>query len=95
VAPGCSQPAVESELDHTVPYPTGPTAAHNLGPLCKRHHLLKTHARYRVVQPTPGVFEWTTPTGQRYRKLPDGDTFHLAREAAPTAVERRDDPPPF
>nr|WP_231955804.1 HNH endonuclease signature motif containing protein [Occultella aeris] len=95
VAPGCSQPAIDSELDHTVPYPAGPTAAHNLGPLCKRHHLLKTHARYRLVQPTPGVFEWTTPTGQRYRKLAGWDTFHLTRAAAPAGADRRDGPPPF
>jgi hypothetical protein len=41
--PGCRQPASRCDLDHTVPYPAGPTTAQNLGALCRRHHVLKTH----------------------------------------------------
>jgi hypothetical protein len=41
--PGCRQPALRCDLDHTVPYPVGPTTAQNLGALCRRHHVLKTH----------------------------------------------------
>ena len=47
----------------------GPTAAGNLGALCRRDHLLKTHAGFRLRQVVPGVFEWTTPTGHRYEEL--------------------------
>lgn len=41
--PGCRHPAERCDLDHTVAYPGGPTTAANLGPLCRRHHNLKTH----------------------------------------------------
>lgn len=41
--PGCRHPAERCDLDHTVAYPVGPTTAANLGPLCRRHHNLKTH----------------------------------------------------
>ena len=30
------------DLDHTIPYPAGPTCALNLGCLCRKHHLLET-----------------------------------------------------
>lgn len=75
VRPGCSTPAVHCEVDHTVPFgpvqapgsaEDGPTAHDNLGCLCKREHLLKTHAGFVLRQVAPGVFEWTTPTGHRY-----------------------------
>ena len=35
-APGCGAQAITSEIDHTTPYPAGPTCEGNLGPLCKR-----------------------------------------------------------
>ena len=44
----------------------GSTSADNLGALCRRDHLLKTHGGFRLSQVAPGVFEWTTPTGHRY-----------------------------
>jgi hypothetical protein len=40
--PGCDKPAYGRDLDHTVPYPVGPTHASNLKCLCRLHHLLKT-----------------------------------------------------
>jgi hypothetical protein len=56
--PGCSQPATETDIDHTIAWPIGPTCASNLKCLCRRHHLLKTF--------------WGGPTGWRDRQLPDG-----------------------
>lgn len=41
--PGCRTPAADCDLDHATPWPHGPTAVHSLGPLCRRHHRLKTH----------------------------------------------------
>lgn len=41
---GCDRPAVECELDHDDPWPSGPTSTENLRPRCRRHHRLK-HAR--------------------------------------------------
>ncbi len=69
--PGCRQPATRCDLDHAVPWPAGPTDASNLGPLCRRHHNLKTHAPW-VLHPSvdaPGSdgssagWRWRTPAG--------------------------------
>ena len=46
--PGCHQPATRCDLDHAVPWPHGPTTADNLGPLCRRHHNLKTHTPWAL-----------------------------------------------
>ena len=40
--PGCDRPATNCDIDHTVPYPVGPTHPSNLKCLCRFHHLLKT-----------------------------------------------------
>ena len=49
---------------------TGGTTAGNLGPLCRNHHLLKTHGGFRLEQPRDGTFIVTTPTGHRYVEEP-------------------------
>ena len=41
--PGCRVPSSACDLDHTNPWPAGATRAENLGPLCRRHHIMKTH----------------------------------------------------
>lgn len=68
--PGCRQPARRCDLDHTVPYPHGPTSAGNLAALCRHHHRLKHLAGWQVEQPAPGVLLWTSPAGHRYRTDP-------------------------
>jgi len=93
--PGCPAPAESCDLDHTVEFHRldGTTSATNLGPLCKRDHTIKTDGGFRLVQTEPGVFEWRTPTGHRYRVVPGAD---LPYEAQPRW--RRpgpDDAPPF
>ncbi|OYO12574.1 hypothetical protein BI335_15485, partial [Enemella evansiae] len=52
------------DLDHTIPAPEGPTSSGNLGPLNRASHRARTHAGFRVEQPSPGVFHWKTPAGQ-------------------------------
>lgn len=42
-APGCTVSAERCDLDHRVPWPTGPTTASNLMALCRRHHRMKSH----------------------------------------------------
>jgi hypothetical protein len=64
--PGCNRHARSCQCDHTIPWPHGPTCACNLGCLCTRHHRLKTHGRWRLRQPWPGVFLWRSPTGRYY-----------------------------
>lgn len=66
--PGCRRPARKSDLDHTCDHVLGgPTTTRNIGPACARHHLYKHDLGWRLGQPTPGTFEWTSPLGQLYR----------------------------
>jgi hypothetical protein len=88
--PGCTIGADACDLDHTVPFgePGGRTAADNLGALCRRDHLLKAHAGFRLVQVAPGTFEWVTPTGHRYLqpvgdRLPEPADDELLLDLAP------------
>lgn len=68
--PGCDQPAVRCELDHRIPYPAGPTADHNLHPLCKQHHICKHHTPWRL-RHTPTGTVYTSPTGHTYATGPE------------------------
>ena len=67
----CSTAASNCDRDHTIPAPTGPTNAANLGSGCRRHHRAKTHAGFELEQAEPGVFVWRTPTGHRYTAEPE------------------------
>jgi hypothetical protein len=56
------------DLDHTKPYlplarggPSRQTGVHNLGPMTRFEHRIKTHGRWRVRQPEPGVWIWRSP----------------------------------
>ncbi|MFS0713076.1 DUF222 domain-containing protein [Microbacterium sp. 2P01SA-2] len=67
--PGCRQPAIRCELDHTTAASHGgPTHVRNLANLCKRHHDVKHHTRWRVRQLAGGRLIWTSPTGRAYRE---------------------------
>ena len=65
-APGCNAQAVSCDIDHTVPYPDGPTCECNLNPKCRRHHRVKQAPGWRVTQPVPGTAAWTTPSGRTH-----------------------------
>ena len=69
-APGCGAQAITSEIDHTLPYPAGPSCECNLGPLCQRHHHAKHAPGWHLEQPRPGVMRWTTPSGRTYTTQP-------------------------
>jgi len=68
--PGCRQPAHRCDIDHTIPYPEGETAADNLGLLCRHHHRLKHETDWRLTQNDRGGFVWTSPTGRDYATGP-------------------------
>lgn len=85
--PTCDHAATGCETDHTTAYPAGPTAAVNLGALCKPHHLAKHHTRWRVRQPAPGRFEWISPTGHTYIVEPEPVGPTELEPAGPTAPE--------
>lgn len=98
-SPGCSARADICDLDHTAEWvrDRGPTAADNLGPLCRRDHLVKTHGGFDLCQVEPGVFELTTPLGRRYRVQPGLDLPYrrIRPESGPGASGPALGDPPF
>jgi len=72
--PGCDQPAVDADLDHTIAWPAGATHPDNLTPKCRKHHLLKTFysgaTGWRTRQHPDGTIVWTAPTGHTYTTVP-------------------------
>jgi hypothetical protein len=69
-APGCPAPAVSSDLDHTIPWPDGPTDECNLAPRCRNHHRAKQAPDWKTEQAAPGVTRWTLPSGRTHLTSP-------------------------
>jgi hypothetical protein len=69
-APACNAQALYCDIDHTVPYPDGPTDQCNLNPKCRRHHRTKQAPGWKVTQPTPDTVTWTTPSGRTHTTTP-------------------------
>ncbi|OYC97637.1 HNH endonuclease [Microbacterium sp. Yaish 1] len=101
--PGCRQPAIRCELDHTIAASDGGgTHVCNLANLCKRHHDVKHHTRWHVQQLPGGRLVWTSPTGRIYREdappplvaftivVPSGGD-----DPPPAPSGTWDEPPPF
>ncbi len=77
--PACAFPFAtylgrNKDADHTVAYlpvqdggPPGQTRLGNLAGLTRLPHRLKTHGRWRLRQPVPGVFLWRSPHGWWWR----------------------------
>ncbi|QCC76284.1 HNH endonuclease signature motif containing protein [Nocardioides daphniae] len=84
VFPHCTRPSRRCDVDHVVPFDhdataegrpqPGHTVTENLATLCRGHHRLKTHTGWRLDSPANGVFEWTSPHGQRFRRDRHGTT---------------------
>ncbi|WP_457192207.1 DUF222 domain-containing protein [Nocardioides sp. P5_E3] len=84
VFPWCTRPARGCDIDHVDEYDhhadaearpqPGPTQTLNLAALCRFHHRLKTHTAWRYRTTAPGVFEWTSPHGDHYRRDRTGTT---------------------
>ena len=69
-APGCDSPAVGTDLDHTVPWPDGPTSQGNLAPRCRTHHRAKQAPDWSAEQLKPGVTRWIMPSGRTHVTRP-------------------------
>ncbi len=84
------------DCDHTIAYAAGgATATDNTAPLCRTHHQLKTHHRWRCTSLALGRYLWTSPHGPRYVRDRDGGTTEVPREASPPApADTELDPPP-
>jgi hypothetical protein len=65
-APACNAQAQYCDIDHTVPYPDGPTCECNTNPKCRRHHRTKQAPGWNTAQPAPGTSTWTTPSGRTH-----------------------------
>jgi hypothetical protein len=95
VFPYCTQPAARADLDHIEPYDRqnpsrgGPTSSWNLAALCRRHHRAKTFSAWTYAMVTPGVYEWTSPSGARFRV-----TRGHPHRRAPITTPLDPDPPP-
>ena len=77
--PGCDAPAEVCDIDHTIPWPVGPTHPSNLKLYCRCHHLLKTFwtgvGGWAEKQFADGTVEWTSPSGRTYTTTPGGSLF--------------------
>lgn len=102
--PGCGAAASTCDLDHTRDFhqrpadggEPGATSHDNLGALCRLDHRLKSVARFRLRQCSPGRFEWVTPTGHTYAVDPEalGPPDHQASEASRPPSARPSPVPP-
>lgn len=78
-APGCDVPADLCDIDHTIPWPLGPTHPSNLKCLCRKNHLMKTFdggpEGWRDIQLPDGTLIWTSPSGHTYTTRPGSMLF--------------------
>ena len=66
--PGCRRSAALSDLDHAQSWDEGGTTSlDNLGALCRRHHVLKTHGGWSIESRADGSCTWTSPLGKIYQ----------------------------
>jgi hypothetical protein len=73
--PGCSAAAARADLDHTTPWPEGPTHPDNLAVLCRRHHRTKQAPGYSVRRDDAGRLLWKTPSGHVHTTGPPDFPF--------------------
>ncbi|MEB3024087.1 HNH endonuclease signature motif containing protein [[Mycobacterium] crassicus] len=93
--PGCDRPALDCDIDHTIPRGDGGvTHPSNLKCYCRTHHLVKTFWGWRDQQLPDGTVILTSPSGQTYVTTP-GSSLLFPRLCAPTgdlsAPQQRDD----
>ncbi|ALI29390.1 hypothetical protein XA26_56000 [Mycolicibacterium fortuitum] len=92
--PGCDAPAERCDVDHTAPWPAGPTHPSNTKLYCRAHHLIKTFCPgWSDRQYSDGTVEVTTPTGHTYTTEPHGAAL-FDDLATPTGDLNLTDPPP-
>ena len=67
VFPGCRMPAIQSDLDHRIPFAEGgPTDEHHLAPLCRNDHCIRHQAGWTYKFLPNGTIEWTSPLNHTY-----------------------------
>ncbi|WP_082614098.1 HNH endonuclease signature motif containing protein [Mycobacterium sp. Root265] len=85
--PGCNALVDRCDVDHTVPWPYGPTHPSNTKLYCRIHHLIKTFhcgpGGWTDKQHPDGTVTLTAPSGRVYTTKPDGGLF-FPQLAVPT-----------
>jgi hypothetical protein len=100
VFPWCTKPARKlkpgehaADCDHNVPYVQGgATCTCQIAALCRKHHRLKTHGRWRYLILTPGSYLWTSPHGYHYLRDHTG-TLDVSHDRQRRRHPRRHPPP--
>lgn len=64
--PGCDAPSTESDLDHRIAWPLGPTDTENLWPGCRTDHRTKHAPGFSVEEVADGSFALRTAAGFRH-----------------------------
>ena len=66
--PGCTRSAARCQVDHAIAWDDGGlTNLANTGPLCTRHHQLKTHGGWDITEShDDGSCRWRSPAGRTY-----------------------------
>lgn len=89
--PGCDKPVSKCDVDHTVPWPWGPTHPSNTKHYCRVHHLIKTFysgsGGWRDEQLPDGTIVLRAPTGHVYRSEPHGASMFPALGRPTGALE--------
>lgn len=84
--PYCQARAERCDLDHRHPHADGgPTISHNLTPLCRQHHRMKTHHGWRYHRIRAGTYRWRSPHGYEYVVSPAG-TIDVSNDLDPPMV---------
>ncbi|WP_457146346.1 HNH endonuclease signature motif containing protein [Mycobacterium sp. URHB0021] len=99
--PGCDKPAERCDIDHTVPYPAGPTHASGLKLYCRTDHLIKTFfsgpGGWKDQQLPDGTVIFTSPSGHTYATEAHGGVLFptLAQPTGQLPVPVTNDPSPY
>jgi hypothetical protein len=64
--PGCDKPVAACDVDHTVPWPYGPTHPSNNKHYCRIHHLIKTFCGWLDRQLPDGTIMLIAPSGHTF-----------------------------
>jgi len=87
--PGCNVPVTRCDVDHSTPWPYGPTHPSNTKLYCRIHHLIKTFhsgpGGWNDQQHADGTIAITAPNGRMYTTTPGGTLF-FPQIAQPTAA---------
>ncbi len=97
---GCGaapEAADHTDLDHTRPWPDGPTTPSNLAALCRRHHRMKQLGRWRPTLDPDGTLTWHDPNGRTRTTEPQHRTTGPTPAPGPPIPTSLADigPPPF